>query len=58
MEKAVESLKQEVTAANAAVTTANEAAEKATAAKMEVELAQWNLDEKIKANTMTIEIFT
>ena len=30
------------------ITTANEAAEKATAAKMEVELAQWNQDEKIK----------
>ena len=44
-----EEMKKELEAAKEESAKANEQAEKANAVKLEVELAQWNLEEKIKA---------
>ena len=42
-------MRKELEAAKEETAKANEQAEKANAVKLEVELAQWNLEEKIKA---------
>ncbi len=42
-------MKKSLEAAKEEVAKANEQAEKATAVKLECELAQWNLEDKIKA---------